>query len=504
MESSGAHSLKPHEFSGGVYLCGPTATGEDEFVRVSFRTGDRFVIPLASHVGRASIPCVTLGQRVERFEPIALPDGPVSVAQHAPCSANVVEISATAHGGESPRIVLESDGEQDAYTLPTAFDVEDVLNNTDAQQQAEKRIAAAGIIGMGGAGFPAHLKLREGINAEVSDLIINGVECEPLARGDRYLLAHESADIIAGMRILQALLQPRRTVLAIGPEPDRQPLEKALGKTGIELLQTSAKYPSGSEKQLIQILRNEELPLNTLPIHLGVVCFNLATVQAMYRAATKGEPCVSRKLTLNGRRSVVVEAPVGMSVGMLLNKLGERVTKDTIITTAGMMMGREVSSESPITKLTHEISLRERSLQTQKESPCIRCGECISVCPVRLQPQNLYELSRLGDLDNLQEFGLFDCIECGCCTHVCPSQISLVEYFVASKREVNQLGEVAGQREWRRERYARHLARQSNATPAERHAVLAEIPGGESGDLDLEIEKLKSRLAGRKGRARDD
>ena len=501
MESNLGLSIKHYNFDGGIDLEPFTIGREPEFLSIEFAAGDELSIPLTAHVGRASRPCVKLGQQVKKYQRIAVPDGPVSIAQHAPCSAEVIAIHEQADAGDTAipsHIVLKCDGRDDAIHSSPTLDLTHLNNDRNLRQEVERRIAVAGIVGMGGAGFPAHLKLREGMNSDIEDFIINGVECEPLARADQYLIEHQFDELLSGVVMLKNLLQAKRTVLAIGPKLDAEKLAHVLDGSGIELLQTTSRYPAGSEKQLIQILRNEEVPLNRLPIHVGVVCFNVATIQALYRAARYAEPCISRKLTVNGRRQFIVDAPIGMSVSLLLSRMGESVTGKTEVTTAGMMMGHRLSEQSPITKLTHEISIQQSPQLSPQSSPCIRCGECAAVCPMRLQPQLLHELSKLDDLDSLQDYGLFDCIECGCCSYVCPSHIPLVKYFVKSKSDVNALSVSASRRQGYKARYSRHLTRSIDDTPAERHAALADIPATDTHEIDNELEKLKSRIAKRR------
>ena len=503
MEHVPSPTLKAHEFSGGIDLDKFAAECVGEPLTINFVKGDKVQIPLDCHVGRASIPCVEVGQRVRQFETIARANGEVSVDQHAPCSAVVSELlgddASLTRTPTITQIVLECDGREETVKNKTAsFDLRSLSADTTSQKEIAKRIAAGGVVGMGGAGFPAQLKLLEGMHAQIEDFVINAVECEPLASGDRYVLEHYSDEVRDGAMMIKALLNPKRTVLALGAWADAEAWSMMLRGTGIEVLQASARYPAGSEKQLIKILKGVELPLNQLPIHIGVVCFNVATLQAMYRAAQYGQPCIARTLTVNGQKKTIVNAPIGMSIARLLEQVGEPVSAQSEITSGGMMMGRLVSLNSPVTKLTHEISVHDHPLYATESKSCIRCGECAAVCPVRLQPQRLYEFSTLNDVDSIQEFGLFDCIECGCCSYVCPSKIRLVECFVAAKQEVNGLSQQARERQLLRARHHRHLARESKLTPAEYHAKLAEIPATDTESIDNELEKLKARISQRR------
>ena len=495
-------TIDTFDFSGGLRINPQQPTTPIERRAIALRKGDELRIPLNEHIGVSSRLIVSEGQRVLKYQLLASPNGHVSVGQHAPTSGYVKSTSIDNQND----VVLECDGLDESEELPPFQPLPSEPYSAGLQQSLYRRIAAAGIVGMGGAGFPAHVKLKEGMATEVGDLIVNGVECEPLSYGDQILIEDSTNDLIAGSEMLGNLLGAQRVLLAVNSDVDLVRLGKLSAGSRIETLIASNRYPAGSEKQLIKIVKNVELPLNRLPIHIGVVCYNVATVVAMYRAATLSMPLISRLVTVNGSKKTVAEVPIGLSIQTLLELIDEVETKDTKITTGGMMMGRPIESvSSPVKKTTNEISIHAAARETtQPARACVRCGECVSVCPIKLQPQKLYELSRLGDLDDIQDHGLFDCIECGCCTYICPSDIPLVEHFRLSKAEVNGMADASSNRAFLLQRYEAHLGRQDNATPAERNAILADTEVLTTEGIDDELAKLKQRLTKRGAAAIDD
>ncbi len=466
-------------------------------------------VSLNRHIGNPSLPIVEAGQHVKKYETIAIPQGHVSVAQHAPSSGVVVSVSELSATGDTlencyeQEIVLACDGLDLSMELAEHLDLTNKETEDKPQRYSEalrqklyRRIAGAGIIGMGGAGFPAHVKIREGMNAEVSLCIINGVECEPLSSCDAVLIRQRVGDLVLAAEIIGNMLSAERIVIAVNSNIKSQPLYEAARSAGVEIVIAPARYPAGSEKQLIKIITNNELPLNNLPIHAGVVCFNVASALAILDAATFGKPLVSRMLTLNGAKHSVVETPVGLPICQVVERIEGIIPDVERMTTGGMMMSRALNDvNSPVLKTTNEISVvSSRPTRPKHHLACIRCGECVKVCPIKLQPQLLFQLSEQSDLDDLQDHGLFDCIECGCCDYVCPSHIPLVENFRGSKKDVNSLVEASANRAYLLQRYENHRSRQDNATPAERNAALADTSELTMESIDDELARIKARL----------
>ncbi|WP_369434193.1 electron transport complex subunit RsxC [Psychromonas sp. MME1] len=340
-----------------------------------------------------------------------------------------------------------------------------------ANVQLIEKIYQAGIVGLGGAGFPTHLKLfhKEGIKL----LIINAVECEPYITADDRLMQEHSDEIIKGIQILQHILKPTLTVIAI---EDNKPqatlaLNEAVQKVAVEqesniIIRTIAtRYPSGSEKQLIEIITGQQTPHDKHPTDLGIVMQNVGTVFAIKEAIIDGKPLISRIVTLTGdafSQKGNLSVRIGTPIQYLLdrNKFDEKQAEQLII--GGPMMGFSIShSNIPVSKICNCILAA-----TTKELPappperaCIRCGECAQVCPVQLLPQQLFWYAKSKDHGNLAEYNLSACIECGACAFVCPSNIPLVEYYRVAKAEIKTAKEEAQKSEKARLRFEKRAAR---------------------------------------------
>ena len=406
----------------------------------------RLTYPLSQHIGAPAEPIVEVGQQVLKGEMIARADGFVSVPVHASTSGTIVAIGErmVAHPSAlpAPCIVLASDGRDEWVEL----------SGIDDYHQLDKPalldiIRQAGIAGMGGAGFPAAVKL--GVNPQagkIETLVINGTECEPYITADDILMRERADEIIEGTRILQHLVEPTETLLGI---EDNKPeaiaaLRAAAQGTDVEIVVFPTKYPSGGERQLIEILTGKQVPSGGLPANIGMVCQNVGTTVAIYRAVTLGEPLISRITTVTGE---ALEQPqnfdvlLGSPMNFLLEQAGFRPERSTRLVMGGPMMGFTVADdEVPIVKTTNCLLV---PTETELPSPppaqaCIRCGLCAEACPASLLPQQLFWFAQGKEYEKLENHKLFDCIECGACSFVCPSNIPLVQYYRASKAEVLQ------------------------------------------------------------------
>jgi electron transport complex protein RnfC len=399
---------------------------------------EKLILPLQQHIGTPSQPVVKIGDKVLKGQVIARADGYVSVPIHASSSGTIIDIGqyCVPHPSNltAPCIVIETDGEDKWFDIqPT----DDFLSLDPKDLQAV--IRECGIIGLGGAGFPAHVKLNEGVENQVDTLIINGVECEPYITCDDRLIQEKAHYIVAGARMIAHAVQAENTVIAVEDDmPDAYESLKKWIDDDIELVKVPARYPAGGEKQLTKVITGKEVPSGGLPIHVGIVMHNVATAAAVFRAVTRGEPIVSRYVTITGD----VEEPrnlqvlLGTPVKDCVEKCGCANFDEVDVILGGPMMGMHVTHpDIPIIKTSNCILINEKQTH-QPEMPCIRCGKCVFVCPVKLMPQQLYWFAKANDFDATQRWNLFDCIECGLCSYVCPSHIPLVQYYRYAKTQI--------------------------------------------------------------------
>lgn len=404
------------------------------------------ILPLLQHIGEPTEPAVAVGDRVLKGQIIAhcraqncslLMSAPV----HASTSGTVIAIEPRAvphpSGLTATCIVIETDGQDQWIEREPMMDYHKQL-----PEQVRNHIAKAGIVGLGGAGFPAHMKLRpQGIDT----LIINGAECEPYITCDDRLMQEYSQDIIAGAQILMHILGgAQRCIIAV---EDNKPsayraLSDAVAQTEIEVMQVPTLYPTGGERQLIKILTNKEIQKSKVPASEGIIVHNIETTRAIYRAVYHGQPLLSRVVTITGQGIVKpknLEVLLGTPINYLLNYCGCQFDKIERLIMGGSMMGFALPNDDmPVIKTTNCLiaATKEECITPSEPMPCIRCGACAEACPVNLLPQQLYWHARAKDFDKAQEYHLLDCIDCGCCAYVCPSHIPLVSYYRYAKAEI--------------------------------------------------------------------
>lgn len=400
------------------------------------------VLPLNQHIGTPSVPRVCVGETVLKGQVVADAEGMISAALHAPTSGVIkaIETRPIAHpsGGEDVCIVLESDGEERWIELAARPDYADL-----APAEVLALIARAGITGMGGAGFPSATKLQP--RHAIDTLIINAAECEPYITADDVLMRERAPGISVGIDILAHVLGQPETIL-IGIE-DNKPeaasaLRDALDGSRADLVEIPTRYPSGGEKQLIQILTGKEVPSGGLPADIGIVCQNVGTTHAVFEAVCKGTPLISRITTVTGGACAHAgnfEVLIGTPVEHLLQAAGYDQGICQRLIMGGPMMGFTLAdTDVPVVKSTNCLLAADAKESPQNNIPqaCIRCGLCAEACPANLLPQQLYWYARARDYDKLAAHNLNDCIECGACAYVCPSEIPLVQYYRAAKGEI--------------------------------------------------------------------
>ena len=404
----------------------------------------QLVIPVKQHVGTAGACLVSVGDRVLKGQTLTSSPHPFSVPVHAPTSGLVtaIEERTTAHPSGLPElcVVIEADG-NDTWTALKPI--------ADYQQQTKSSlisaICEAGIAGMGGAGFPTHIKSTA--RKKVEFLIINGVECEPYITADDRLMREFAWQIRQGIDILSHLIEPKVVIIAIEdnkPEAFKAMQQVCTDTPAIRVVQIPTKYPAGGEKQLIQVLTGREVPRTGLPADIGVMMFNVGTCYAIADAILHGKPLIQRVVTVTGeavQKPQNVWALIGTPIEHLLSQAQYQLKKQKLPTVimGGPMMGFTLPTvEVPVVKITNCLLIpakKELNL-SQRELACIRCSACADACPVSLLPQQMYWHSKALELDKAEEYNLFDCIECGACAYVCPSEIPLVHYYRKAKAQI--------------------------------------------------------------------
>jgi len=439
-------------------------------------------MPLRQHVGIAARPCVTVGEIVSKGQLIAQSHEYVGMRLHAPTSgviSAIGEFPAIHPGrGTASAIELTSDGEDRGSGKVTTADPAKL-----ATSEIHARITAAGIVGLGGAGFPAHVKIREGGSQPLEMLIINGVECEPYICCDDRVARENPAEVVGGAVILARLMEAKECVIAVEDDmPDAFAALAAAAEDPVRVVSVPAIYPAGGEKQLITVLTGKEVPSGLLPIHVGMAVLNVQTVRAVCRAVTARAPLIDRMITVAGdiERPGNFEVPIGIPVRDVLDHLDALPLNGRTVLSGGPMMGTIVHDlDAPITKTVSCLLVLSDDDGPRTPQPCIRCGDCIPVCPVRLNPQQLFESIRAADFDSAQDYHLFDCIDCGCCDYVCPSSIPLVQHYRHAKSAIEALDRDRAVADRAREN---HETRSARDVAASAHSTTAEV---ELADLDL-------------------
>lgn len=410
------------------------STGITEFKSIAPK---QVVIPMQQHIGAPCTPMVQKGNLVKLGQKIGDGEG-LCVPVHASVSGKVVAVEPRPHtsGRDVMAVVIENDFQDTAVEMVGCDDPIEKMDK-DAVLHA---IREAGIVGMGGAAFPGNVKALSSMG-NVDTLIANACECEPYITADDSLLRTNPEQVLKGMRILGTVLQPQRIVLAV-EDNKAQAIEKL--KTllpdypQIEMKVLPTRYPQGAEKQLVQSVTGREVLPGKLPVSVGCAVFNVSTFAAIYRAVRKGMPLTQRIVTISGEaiaqpQNFIVR--IGTPFHDLVAAAGGLNDKTERVISGGPMMGFAQKDLSvPVIKATNSILCLLKDVNGAAENPvCLRCGKCVGVCPMLLQPLYMYRFVNSGRLDELQRLNLMDCMECGSCAFTCPGKLPLVETFRKGK-----------------------------------------------------------------------
>jgi len=453
-----------HQFHGGVHIPSRKERTADKKI-VDGPKANKLFIPLAQHAGHAAVCAVNVLDNVHAGQIIGQSEGFISANILAPANGRIVEITeypASHPSGLTTETIVLDVSDNKNQSLPA-------LSLDDDNSAIIERIKHSGITGLGGASFPTSVKLSPQSNVDV--LIINGAECEPYITSDDALMQAHSAQIIAGIKVMQKLLSPKRIIIGIEdnkPQAISAMNHAAADHNEIIVRSVPTLYPAGGEKQLIEVLTGQQVPSKKIPADIGIVVQNVATAYAIADAVFNGVPLLSRVVTVSGD---LVEHPgnyrvtLGTPIIELLKFCGFKNTAKQKIIMGGPMMGFALNDlSSPVIKSTNCIiaASNQELPDAPTEQNCIRCGDCEQVCPAQLLPQQLQWFAKDNDHEKLESYDLFDCIECGACAYVCPSHIPLVQYYRVAKadiRETKKEQELAQRAKERFEQRAQQLER---------------------------------------------
>ena len=403
------------------------------------------ILPLSQHIGAPAKPIVKPGDKVKTGQKIAEAGGFVSAPIHATISGEVKKIiqsvsSVTSRIGDA--IFIESDGKDTWVKLKKEKNPMQLSNDV-----LLKLIQEAGIVGLGGATFPTHVKLKPPPDKKIDSIIINGCECEPFITSDHRLMLEHTNEIVKGLEIMMKIIGCNNAFIAIeNNKPDAiEKFQKTFNKINtkkqkviIKALETQ--YPMGAEKTLLKRILGREVPIGGLPMDVGVVVQNVSTLYAIYEAAYDGKPLIERVVTISGeiKEPKNLLARFGTSAEDLINQCGGTKKDAKVMIFGGPMMGiSQVFFDTPLQKGTNSILIKKDDKQI--ESNCIRCGSCIETCPMGLMPLMYVSHVKKRLYSELKEYYIENCVECGSCAYGCPAKIPIVQYIKAGKAELQKM-----------------------------------------------------------------
>ncbi len=405
------------------------------------------VLPLSQHTGKPAKLLVKEGDRVERGDKIAASDGFISSPVHASASGTVAAVELWPHPGGDYKTAIRIAVDKYSAQVPRPRLVPEWEGLSPGE--IVHAVQEAGVVGLGGAAFPTHVKLAPPEDAEIDTIIINGCECEPYLTTDHHIMSEYPERVHLGLRIMMRALGVDRVMIGIEKnKPDaieaiRRTLPADL-KDRVTVHPLTVKYPQGAEKMLIEALLGREVPSGKLPLHVGVVVQNVGSCAAIAEVFETGMPLIERIVTVTGRgvrKPANLIVPVGTKVGELIEACGGLTDDAHEIVFGGPMMGApQASLDVPVLKGTTGVVVLSRAETRREEGyACIRCGHCLDACPVFLNPQLLGRLALAGRYEETEAHNIWDCMLCGCCSYVCPSNIPLSQLFQVTRTQLRRL-----------------------------------------------------------------
>ncbi|MCQ2472290.1 MAG: electron transport complex subunit RsxC [Clostridia bacterium] len=430
---------------GGVKVDHHKDTAELEVVRMP--VPKKVVLPMQQHIGAPCTPTVKVGDTVAVGQVIGDSDKFVSAPIHASVSGKVTAIGNVTlpNGAVVQGVTIESDGEMRLYEgiePPKADTLEDFL----------KAVRASGLVGLGGAGFPTHVKLNVPKDKNVDTLVINAAECEPYITVDYRECMENSWDILSGIHIVKDMLGIKNVVIAVeNNKPKAFEMLKKIADSdnmdgdAIKIMALESKYPQGAEKMMVQSATGRKVPPGKLPADVGCVVMNVASVAFLARYIKTGKPLVSRSLTVAGsaiKEPKNIRVPLGTNIGEIIDFCGGFCEEPAKIIAGGPMMGLSIiGTDLPVSKSNNAIlALAKGDAAIRKETDCIRCGRCAAACPMSLMPTLIERSMKAGNVEALQKAGIMVCMECGSCSYSCPAKKPLVQTMKAAKAYLREAG----------------------------------------------------------------
>ncbi len=434
-----------HTFLGGIHVASSKKQAKETAI-VKMPPSKKLVIPLTQHTGAPAVETVKKQQPVRRGELIGKAAGFISANVHSSVSGLVKDISFQPHPvlGAAKAVVIEPDGKDEA--LPGQLSRPRDITKLSAEE-IKQTVFDAGIVGLGGAAFPSHVKLSLPKEKPIDTIIINGAECEPYLACDYRLMYEFSEEVVRGAALIQRALGVEKVLIGIEDDKPKavRAIEDAAASLGLDftVVVLKKKYPQGGEKQLINALTKREVPPEKLPLDIGVVVFNVGTACAIYRACALKAPLYERVITVSGD---CIQEPRNISVRLgtriidVVEFCGGFVKEPRKVVVGGPLMGIVQNDlEAPVIKGTSGILfLSDKKIDHGRQKACFRCGRCVDACPVRMLPYQLSIMVENGFPEHAGDYNIFDCMECGCCSFVCPAKRDIVGMIKYAKAKLRQ------------------------------------------------------------------